>query len=412
MSTRNSRLISYKDAENYKLIRDMIIDVEMNPKKYLDIHYIRIFLTIEKQTKDKVIKCLLETLKQIYGFCVMNLNYLINLSGLSDIPYVKTANNNALLGKFDLSYMSISERSKADIISLGTDIRYIVNKLIASNKTDEKKKAILLDGIQSLFEFNCGLSGNKLFFYHINSFIEKVSFNVIDYKDRKYFDKYIKDIDVKILQIKDVDISNFKNYFKDKIDNYIRTLQKFNLFIKELLDNIVILQDPEKRDKYKKIVYELIFNLLDSDIKGSIDTTIFNNTFGHYTEDILQFILDHNYEDINFGNCKYKDIIYHTCGKNTIYRNTIHKICPLMDITHETPDTPETDQAKINGFLEAFNIDYCKPLEKQIKGNTSERLNLINRRSTSRRSRRSIRSRRTKRTKRTMKKLQAYFESK
>ena len=265
MSARNNRLISYKDVEKYNLIRNMIIDVEMNPKKYLDIDYIRIFLTSEKKTKDEVIKCLLETLKQIYGFCIMDHNYLMNLSGLSvlpDLPYVKTANNNALLGKFDLSYMSISGRSKADIISLGTDIRYIVNKLIASNKTDEEKKEILLDGIQSLFRFNCGDTGGKKFFNHVNSFIDQVSFNMIDYKDRKYFDKYIKDIDVKILQIKDVDISNFKNYFKNKIDNYSNTLQKFNLFIKELLDNIVILQDPEKRDKYKKIVYELIFNLM------------------------------------------------------------------------------------------------------------------------------------------------------
>ena len=386
-NNRNSRLISYEDSKKYKLIHDMIIDVEMNPKKYLKIQYISIFLTREK-TQDEVIKCLLETLNQIYGFCVMNFDYLFKLSG-SD--YVKTANNNSLLRKFNLSYNSMTVRGKNDVSSLGIDIQQTVNNLIDSNKTDEEKKGILLDGIQSLFEFNCGYTGGKLFFNHVRKFIDKVSSSMIDDKDNKYFDLYLKDMTNYIEEIRNVDksiITKFKEEFNTKIVNYRKTEQKFNLFINELLDEIVKMEEP-KRNGYKTIIYTILYNrIIGPLIKEPINATIFYNTFGNHSKEILEYINENEFNDLECGTCKYKDLIYHTCDENTIYSGVTNKLCPLMDITQEKP---ETDQGKIKSYLEEINIRYCIP--KQI--NTSKYI-LINKRSTSRRSKRGT-SRRSKR---------------
>lgn len=396
----NNRLISYKDARQYKLIKDIMNDVKINPSKYLEIPYIKIFLLppIKKNEKD-IIKCLLETLNQIYGFCVMNFDYL---SKLSSNDY-KKQNNNRFLSQFDISYKSISARDRNEIIAIGLSIRENVNLLLDSNKTNDEKIEILLDALKSLFEFNCGETGGKYFFYHVNSFIEKITSSMKEDKDKKYFDKYIKDIEVHLTKIDNG--REFIKKFNSEIKLYSQKGQNFNQFIIELLNKITtqLEETYENKEKYKQLIYKLIYNLLDGNIEGPIDDKIFRNTFSVYSDKMLEFINKENYEDINLSNCEHKDIIYYKCPTNTKFEGTIYKLCPLLDINYEKPEINET---RIKGYIDAFKNDYCQPFEinRNSKGGGNTYRNNLSRISKSKLKSKNKYKNKSKNTKKTQRK--------
>jgi hypothetical protein len=187
-----------------------------------------------------------------------------------------------------------------------------------------------------LFLYNCGETGDKNFIYHFKKVLEDIIVNIDLIKGKyKYLNTYIKDIQVYINELKktykdafeDFMEKDFNNFFKDYFLDYQENQKNL---LKTLLNLIKTFNNVknEKNDKNKKILFYLIYHVFSKQQDLDFNMYIFKDSFGKYSDEILEFINQQYFNDPNYDECKFKDIVYYKCDKNTKYAGTILKLCP------------------------------------------------------------------------------------